>query len=200
MMKKQLFDFISAAFGDIAYQAKLSDGLDMALVAPQGDSKCFITVGMSENPMPGVIEGLDRAELMLCASSDFRTDEQNLSELGRALRAFSKLPFERNRAFEMGEVLDCEDEMILRYGYEKLLVFPVMQKNDTDDIVNFFVLIPIYKAEAEKISRFGWESFVALYSMTVEEKELFCFDVKREAIEFTDDALNLESGSCEVRG
>lgn len=193
-----LKNFITEAFGDIALTHFVCEGIKLCLVSPDGDSKCFISAGLSNKKMPAEDPGRARAEIMLSATGELCCDLKVLEEVSRVLEYASSLPFERKRAFEMGEVIKAPREFFLAWGYESLLVFPVMQMRDKGEPINFFVLIPLYASEAQWIEELGWESFVPLYNMSVDERELFCFDVKRAPI---DPGLEMPEshGSCDER-
>ena len=156
---------------------------DVQIVAPEGDSRTFVTVGMGAREMnaPYPVLGLRRVELLMCASPDLDIYSEEAMTIVNELVSLSKFPFRENTWLHHGHTIDASDAFRDTFGFDAF-GFIGIDFTEIDGIgdVDFLLTIPIHKEEREWIMETdAFEGHLMLEE--VFGNQLYFADCKRKA-------------------
>lgn len=156
---------------------------DVAIIAPEGEGRTFVTFGMGARPMNSPFAEWERTELVMFASDGLDLLTKEGIAVAQELTGLSKYPFREDTWFGPGHTIDASEAFRETFGYDSFLFFgPGIDTHLTDvGNVKFLIAIPIYREEREWIMEH--DSFTFLEALLeLPEEDLFCADVRRESL------------------
>ena len=90
---------------------------DTALIAPEGQSRTFVTFGMGARPMNSPTD-VRRIELAISASPDMDVCSEKAVWLAGEITHLSKFPFREDTWLEAGHTINASEDFKKHFGYD----------------------------------------------------------------------------------
>ena len=183
--EKEIRTFIQLNFGESEFTSHELESeyvhTDTALIAPEGQTRTFVTFGMGARPMNSPTD-VRRIELAISASPDMDVCSESAYWLAGEITHISKFPFRENTWLEAGHTLGASLDFKERFGYDYFALWDLelsFQPTDMEEDVHFFALVPIHEEEREWIVENN--SFAFMWHLyDVYGDAMFCADLPRE--------------------
>lgn len=155
--EKEIQTFILLNFGESEFTSHELESeyvhTDTALIAPEGQTRTFVTFGMGARQMNSP-SNVRRIELAISASPDMDVCSEKAFWLAGEITHLSKFPFREDTWLEAGHTIGTSLDFEERFGYEYFALWDLdlsFRPTGMDEDVHFFALVPIYEAEREWI-------------------------------------------------
>lgn len=183
--EKEIQTFILLNFGESAFTSHELESeyvhTDTAMVAPDGQSRTFVTFGMGARPMNSPTD-VRRIELAISASPDMDVYSEKAFWLAGEITHLSKFPFREDTWLEAGHTIGTSLDFEERFGYKYFALWDLelsFQPTGIEDEVHFLALVPLYEEEREWIV--NNDTFAFMYHLyDVYGDKMFCADLPRE--------------------
>lgn len=154
---------------------------DTALIAPEGQSRTFVTFGMGARPMHSPF-GDSRVELAICASPEVDVSSDDAFLLAGEVTHISKYPFREDTWLGEGHTINASEDFKERFGYAYFAFWDLglsFRPAGMEDDVQFLALVPLYEEEREWIV--NNDSIAFMYHLyDVYGDKMFCADLPRD--------------------
>ena len=183
--EKEIQTFILLNFGESEFISHELESeyihTDTAMVAPEGQSRTFVTFGMGARPMHTPF-GDRRIELAICASSKVEVHSNDAFWLAGEVTHISKYPFREETWLGEGHTINASEDFKERFGYDYFAFWDLglsFRPTGMTEDVQFLALVPLYEEEREWMVENN--SFAFLYHLyDVYGDKMFCADLPRE--------------------
>lgn len=183
--EKEIRTFILLNFGESAFTSHELESeyvhTDTAMIAPEGQSRTFVTFGMGARQMNSPTN-VSRIELAISASPAIDPTSEKAFWLAGEITHISKFPFRENTWLEAGHTLGASLDFKERFGYDYFALWDLelsFQPTDMEEEVHFYALVPLYEEEREWIVENN--SFAFMWHLyDVYGDAMFCADLPRE--------------------
>lgn len=154
---------------------------DTALIAPEGQSRTFVTFGMGARPMHSPTQ-VKRIELAISASPAVDVHSKDAFLLAGEVTHISKYPFREDTWLGEGHTLNASEDFKERFGYAYFAFWDLglsFRPAGMEDDVQFLALVPLYEEEREWIV--NNDSIAFMYHLyDVYGDKMFCADLPRD--------------------
>lgn len=183
--EKEIQSFIQQNFGESEFISHELNSeyvhTDTAMVAPEGQSRTFVTFGMGAREMPSPTD-IHRIELAISASPAMDVRSEQAFWLAGEVTHISKFPFREDTWLEAGHTINASADFKERFGYDYFAFWDLdlsFQPTGIDEEIHFLALVPLYEAEREWIVQN--DTFAFMYHLyDVYGDRMFCADLPRE--------------------
>lgn len=183
--EEEIQAFITLHFGENAYISHELDSeyvhTDTAVVAPDGQSRTFVTFGMGAREMNSPTD-VRRIELAISASEAVDVCSKESFWLAGEITHISKYPFREDTWLEAGHTINTSEDFKKHFGYDYFALWDLelsFQPTGMDDEVHFCALVPLYDEEREWIVHN--DTFAFMYHLyDVYGDRMFCADLPRD--------------------
>ena len=183
--EKEIQTFILLNFGESAFTSHELESeyvhTDTALIAPEGQSRTFVTFGMGARPMNSPTD-VRRIELAISASPAIDPTSTEAFWLAGEITHLSKFPFREDTWLEAGHTINASEDFKKHFGYDYFAFWDLelsFQPTDIEDDVHFLALVPLYEEEREWIVKNNSIAFM-YHLYDVYGDKMFCADLPRE--------------------
>ena len=183
--EKEIQTFIQLNFGESEFISHELNSeyihTDTAMVAPEGQSRTFVTFGMGARPMHTPF-GDRRIELVICASPKVDVHSEDALGLAGEVTHISKYPFREDTWLGEGHTINASEDFKERFGYDYFAFWDLglsFRPTGIPEDVQFLALVPLYEEEREWMVENN--SFAFMYHLyNVYGDKMFCADLPRE--------------------
>ncbi len=183
--EKEIQTFILLNFGESAFTSHELESeyvhTDTAMVAPEGQSRTFVTFGMGARPMNSPTD-VRRIELAISASPAIDPTSNEAFWLAGEITHLSKFPFREDTWLEAGHTINASEDFKKHFGYDYFAFWDLelsFQPTGIEDDVHFLALVPLYEEEREWIVKNNSIAFM-YHLYDVYGDKMFCADLPRE--------------------
>ena len=152
---QKMEEFVEQQFGPNYYVAHEIESeyvhTDTLFIRNAKDEKFFVSCGMGAREM-NAPDGFKRCEIVMSAREDFVFASEKGVILAAELARISKFPFRKDTWLGTGHTLDASEKFKKAFGYDyfAFIKLPLSTRlPETDDRINFLMLVPIYEEERE---------------------------------------------------
>lgn len=183
--EKEIQTFIQLNFGESEFSSHELNSeyvhTDTAMVAPDGQSRTFVTFGMGAREMNSPTD-VRRIELVISASPAVEVCAKESYWLAGEVTHISKFPFREDTWLEAGHTINASEDFKKHFGYDYFAFWDLelsFQPTGIEDDVHFLALVPLYEEEREWIVKNNSIAFM-YHLYDVYGDKMFCADLPRE--------------------